>query len=48
VLCSAAYETAEEILADVDFARKLARRGTENVLYHRDVLLTQRSSFADS
>ena len=48
VLCSAAYETAEEILADVDFARKLARRGTENVLYHRDVFLTQRSSFADS
>jgi len=48
VLCSAAYETAEEILADVDLARKLARRGTENVLYHRDVFLTQRSSFADS
>ena len=48
VLCSAAYETAEEILADVDLARKLARRGTENVLYHRDAFLTQRSSFADS
>ena len=48
VLCSAAYETAEEILADVDFARKLARRGTENVLYHRDILLMHRSSFADS
>jgi len=48
VLCSAAYETAEEILADVDLARKLARRGTENVLYHRDILLMHRSSFADS
>ena len=48
VLCSAAYETAEEILADVDLARKIARRGTENVLYHRDAFLTQRSSFADS
>ena len=48
VLCSAAYETAEEILADVDLARKLARRGTENVLYYRDVLSMHRSSFADS
>ena len=48
VLCSAAYETAEEILADVDLARKLARRGMENVLYHRDVLLMHRSSFTDS
>jgi diguanylate cyclase (GGDEF)-like protein len=48
VLCNAAYKTAEEILADVDLARKLARRGTENVLYNRDVFLTHRSSFADS
>ena len=48
VLCNAAYETAEEILADVDLARKLARRAKENVLYDREVLLTLRSSFADS
>ena len=48
VLCSAAYATAEEILGDVDLARKLAIRRTENVLYHREALLTHRSSFADS
>ena len=48
VLCSAAYESAEEILADVDLARKLARRGKETVLYDRDILLTQRGSLPDS
>ena len=48
VLCSAAYETAEEILADVELARKLAKHERENVLYDRDFLLTHRSSFADS
>ena len=48
VLCSAAYESAEEILADVDLARKLTRRGKETVLYDRDILLTQRGSFPDS
>jgi len=48
VLCSAAYESAEEILADVDLARKLTRRGKETVLYDRDILLPQRGSFPDS
>ncbi|HLE90038.1 MAG TPA: response regulator [Anaerolineales bacterium] len=48
VLCSAAYESAEEILADVDLARKLTRRGKETVLYDRDILLPQRGFFPDS
>jgi diguanylate cyclase (GGDEF)-like protein len=48
VLCSAAYESAEEILADVDLARKLTRRGKETVLYDRDILLPQRGSLSDS
>jgi diguanylate cyclase (GGDEF)-like protein len=48
VLCSAAYESVEEILEDVDLARKLARRAKEKVLYYKDDLLTLRNSFADS
>ena len=48
VLCSAAYESADEILADVDLARKLTRRGKETVLYDRDILLPQRGFFPDS
>ncbi|HEX6269142.1 MAG TPA: response regulator [Anaerolineales bacterium] len=48
VLCNALYQSTEEILADVDLARKLARHREGNVLYDRDALLTRRGSFPDS
>lgn len=47
VLCNAAYESVEEILSDVDLARKLVRYTKENVLYNRDALLPFRGSFLD-
>ncbi|HET9590027.1 MAG TPA: response regulator, partial [Anaerolineales bacterium] len=47
VLCNAAYESSNEILADVDLARKLARHAKGKVLYDRDALLTLRGSFLD-
>ncbi len=48
VLCGASYESVEEILVDIDLARKLARRAKENVLYYKKDLLPLRNSFADS
>jgi GGDEF domain-containing protein len=47
VLCNEAYETVDEILSDVDLARKLTRYTKENVLYNRDALLPFRGSFLD-
>ena len=48
ILCDAAYETAEEILADVDFARKIRRNESSPVLYARDALLARRGSLPRS
>jgi len=48
VLCSAGYKTAEEIFADIDLARKLAKQSKEKIIYDRNALLMFRSSFADS
>lgn len=48
VLCSAVYKTTEEIFADIDLARKLARRSKEKIIYDRDALLMFRKSFAAS
>ena len=48
VLCSAAYGSTDEILADVDLARKLARNTQENIFYDRDALRALRNSAADS
>lgn len=42
LLCDATYASAEEILADVELARELARRSGEYVLYRRDMLKMRR------
>ncbi|HLF74098.1 MAG TPA: diguanylate cyclase [Anaerolineales bacterium] len=48
VLCSAAYGSTDEILADVDLARKRAKNTQENIFYDRDALRALRNSAADS
>lgn len=48
VLCGSSYKTPEEILADIDLARNLARQSKEKIIYDRNALLMFRSSFADS
>jgi PleD family two-component response regulator len=48
VLCGSSYKTAEEIFADIDLARNLARQSKEKIIYDRNALLMFRSSFADS
>jgi diguanylate cyclase (GGDEF)-like protein len=48
VLCSADYGNADEILADIDLARKLARKTEEKILHDRAALLMLRGSFANS
>ena len=48
VLCGAGYKASEEILADIDLARQLARQSKEKIIYDRNVLLMVRKSFANS
>ena len=48
VLCSAAYGTTEEILTDIEFARKLARYEKEKIVFDRNSLLRFRNSFVNS
>lgn len=48
VLCSATYASAEEILADVDLTRKLAKNKKDHVLYDRDALIKLRRSMSES
>lgn len=48
VLCSEVYKTAEEIFADIDLARNLARQSKEKIIYDQKALLLFRNSFADS
>ena len=48
VLCGAGYKASEEILADIDLARQLARQSKEKIIYDRNALLMVRKSFANS
>ena len=48
VLCGESYRTAEEILTDIELARKLARQSKEKIVYDRNALLVFRNSFVDS
>ena len=48
MLCGAGYKASEEILADIDLARQLARQSREKIIYDRDALLMVRKSFANS
>ena len=48
VLCNAAYKNTQEILADIDFARRLVKFEKEKILYDRNYLQVFRGSFANS
>jgi len=48
VLCGESYRTAEEILTDIELARKLSRQSKEKIVYDQNALLMFRNSLVDS
>jgi diguanylate cyclase (GGDEF)-like protein len=48
VLCNAAYKNTQEILTDIDFARKFVKYEKEKILYDRNYLQVFRGSFSNS